>query len=85
MAETDQKATLNQHERLSDAILIALEMALEQKDVDISEYLTLALERSMTRFTGGGMFVERREYPKRIETAMDKLRDLRAEREQKAQ
>jgi hypothetical protein len=36
----------------------------------------------MTRFTGGGMFVERREYPDRIEKAMDKLRDLRAAREE---
>ena len=64
--------------RLSDRILSALELALQQEDVKISELLTKALEQSMTRNTGGGEFVERRDYPPEIEQAMDRLNDLRA-------
>ena len=63
--------------RLSDRILSALELALEQDDLKISEILTRALEQSMTRNTGGGEFIERRDYPPEIERAMDKLYDLR--------
>lgn len=63
--------------RLSDRILSALELALEQEDVKISEILTKALEQAMTRNTGGGEFVERRDYPPEIEQAMDRLNDLR--------
>lgn len=63
--------------RLSDRILSALELALEQNDLKISELLVRALEMSMTRNTGGGEFVERRDYPPEIEKAMDKLYDLR--------
>ncbi len=63
--------------RLSDRILSALELALEQDDVKISETLTRALEQSMTRNTGGGEFIERRDYPPEIEAAMNKLYELR--------
>ena len=63
--------------RLSDRILSALELSLEQDDLKLSEVLTSALEMSMTRNTGGGEFVERRDYPPQIERAMDKLHDLR--------
>ena len=63
--------------RLSDRILSALELALEQEDLKISELLTKALELSMTRNTGGGEFIERRDYPPEIERAMDKLYALR--------
>lgn len=63
--------------RLSDRILSALELALDQQDLKISELLVRALEMSMTRNTGGGEFVERRDYPPEIEKAMDKLYDLR--------
>lgn len=62
--------------RLSDRILSALELALEQKDLKISETLTRALELSMTRNTGGGEFVERRDYPPEIERVMDLYYDL---------
>lgn len=64
--------------RLSDRILSALELSLEQDDLAISEILTKALERSMTRNTGGGEFVERREYPPEIERAMGRLQELRS-------
>ncbi|MFP4098040.1 MAG: hypothetical protein ACLFP8_04610 [Alphaproteobacteria bacterium] len=63
--------------RLSDRILSALELSLEQDDLKISELLTRALEQSMTRNTGGGEFIERRDYPPEIETAMTKLYELR--------
>jgi hypothetical protein len=63
--------------RLSDRILSALELSLEQKDLKISELLLRSLEMSMTRNTGGGEFIERRDYPPEIERAMDKLYDLR--------
>ncbi len=63
--------------RLSDRILSALELALDQNDLKISEILTRALEQSMTRNTGGGEFIERRDYPPEIEAAMSRLSDLR--------
>ncbi|MCD8496776.1 MAG: hypothetical protein LRZ85_01020 [Alphaproteobacteria bacterium] len=65
--------------RLSDRILSALEVALEQDDLKISEALTKALEMAMTRNSGGGEFIERREYPPEIERAMTKLSELRKE------
>lgn len=63
--------------RLSDRILFALELALEQEDVAIAELLARGMEMAMTRNTGGGEFVERRDYPARIEALMDKLAALR--------
>lgn len=64
-------------DRLSDRILFALELALEQHDLELSEALNKALEMSMTRNTGGGEFIERRDYPKEIETALEHLRKLK--------
>ena len=66
------------HERMSDRILYALELAIEQEDIEIAEDLKLALEKAMTRNTGGGMFVERRDYPERIRKALDRLRELKS-------
>lgn len=63
--------------RLSDRILMALELSLEQDDLKVSELLVRAMEMSMTRNTGGGEFIERRDYPPEIEKAMDKLYELR--------
>lgn len=64
-------------DRLSDRILFALELALEQQDLELSETLNKALEMAMTRNTGGGEFIERRDYPKEIETALIQLRTLK--------
>ena len=64
-------------DRLSDRILFALELALEQKDLELSEALLNALELAMTRNTGGGEFIERRDYPREIETAIEQLRGLK--------
>ena len=64
-------------DRLSDRILFALELALQQQDLELSEGLNNALELSMTRNTGGGEFIERRDYPKEIEDALLSLRKLK--------
>lgn len=66
--------------RLSDRILYALELSLEQEDVPIAENLARALELAMTRNTGGGEFIERRDYPEEIEAAMNKLLELQRKR-----
>jgi hypothetical protein len=66
-------------DRLSDRILFALELALEQHDLELSETLNNALEMSMTRNTGGGEFIERRDYPKEIEIALEQLRKLKVQ------
>ena len=63
--------------RLSDRILAALELALKQKDLKISELLVRSLELSMTRNTGGTEFIERRDYPPEMEKAMEMLYELR--------
>ena len=63
--------------RLSDRILSALELSLKQGDVKIAEALTRALEMAMTRNSGGGEFVERRDYPPEMEEAMNKLQTLK--------
>lgn len=66
-----------EHKRLSDKILDALELALEQEDFQISEQLVNALELSMTRKTGGREYVERREYPDRAENCLNRFHDLK--------
>jgi hypothetical protein len=63
--------------RLSDRIFYALNLAIEQEDVKIADALVQALELSMTRNTGGGEFVERRDYPAEVEHALDRLRDIK--------
>ncbi len=65
-------------DRLSDRILFALEMALEQEDLPLAEALNKALDLSMTRNAGGGEFVERRDYPREIEIMLKKLRELKS-------
>ena len=75
-AETDE----NKHHRLSDEILKALEFSLEQKDVQVSEQLVNALELAMTRYTGGKEYVERREYPERVDAALRGFNQLKKEK-----
>ncbi len=64
--------------RLSDRILYALDLALQQEDVYLSEMLVKALEVAMTRNTGGGEFIERRDYPPEMENALNLLADIKA-------
>jgi len=66
-------------DRLSDRILFALELSLQQQDLGISELLNRALEIAMTRNSGGGEFIERRDYPQEVEDAMAALRKLKGQ------
>jgi hypothetical protein len=63
--------------RLSDRILYALQLSLEQKDLAISETLNHALEESLTRLAGGKSFVERRDFTAEYEIVNKKLNELR--------
>lgn len=67
----------DEHARLSDKILEALKLSIEQEDIQIAESLNSALEMAMTRNSGGGEFIERRDYPQEVEDALTKLRALK--------
>jgi len=62
--------------RLGDRIVYALELALDQGDLEISELLGKALETALTRFGGPGA-VDKRDVPEAILTAFDRLDRLR--------
>ncbi len=64
-------------ERLSDSILAALTLSLEQKDLAVAELLSRALELAMTRGAGGKDFVERRAFVEGVEKAMSQMDVLR--------
>lgn len=68
--------SLNAH-RLSDRIAFALELAIIQKDAKTANVLVSALELSMTRNSGGGDFVERRDYPPEIEALLARLKEVK--------
>ncbi len=68
------------YQRLSDKILDAFKLSLDQKDVDIAEMLNRALQMAMTRGAGGKDFVERREFADDVELALEKFETLRAAR-----
>lgn len=72
---TDERS----YQRLSDLILEALNLSLEQKDVVISDILSRALEMSITRNAGGRDFIERRDLSKDVEQALEKLYALKRE------
>ncbi len=63
--------------RLSDRILSALELAVDQGDASIAETLTQALDKAMTRSSGGEEFVERRDYPPEMEAVLEKFSTLK--------
>jgi hypothetical protein len=65
------------YQRLSDHILEALKLAIEQKDIAIADLLVDALDLSMTRNAGGGSFVERRNFPAELDEQLAKLRTLK--------
>ena len=67
---------LNKH-RLSYRIFYALCLAIDQKDTHVADTLLNALEQSMTRNSGGGEFVERREYPPEVEKVLARLREIK--------
>lgn len=65
------------HERLADKIVGALELAVEQEDLAIATSLGSALELALTRCAGGAGFTERRDLSEKISVSMSKLETLR--------
>lgn len=63
--------------RLGDQILIALNLALDQKDTGLADVLARALEMALTRGAGGKNFTERRDLPADVEKAMERLSALK--------
>ena len=66
-----------EYKRLSDRILFALELAVEQQDLTISEDLVHAMEKAITRAAGGKGFVERRELAPEYDTVLTQYEELR--------
>lgn len=64
-------------ERLSDRILYAMDLALDQEDIAIADMLSNVLEASVTRNAGGQNFVERRKYPEGFQEAFLRLQKLK--------
>lgn len=62
--------------RLGDRILAALEMALEQRHLEVAEHLARALEETLTRF-GGPDAVDHRQVSAGLLLAFDRLDELR--------
>lgn len=67
--------TVNER-RLGDRILHALQLALEQRHLEVAEPLALALEAALTRF-GGKDMVDHREFTEAMDLAFVKLDELR--------
>jgi len=70
------ETNLNKY-RLSDRVFYALRLAVEQKDGQVAGALVSVLELAMTRNSGGGEFVERRDLPEAVETLLDEARALK--------
>ena len=64
-------------QRLSDLILAALNLAVNQKDLNVAEMLSRALDMAMTRNAGGKDFVERRDFSSDVEHTLVNLQKLR--------
>lgn len=62
--------------RLSERILSALELAVEQEDVAVAEKLFSAFELASTRLAGGADFAERRDMSAKAATLIDRYRAL---------
>ena len=70
-----------EYKRLSDRILFALELAVEQGDLGISENLVAAMEQAITRATGGKDFVERRQLSPEYDAVLSQYDELKAAKE----
>jgi hypothetical protein len=70
------ETSLNKN-RLSDRILYALKLSIDQGDTILSDTLVTALELSMTRNAGGKEFTERRTYSPEIEAELTKLSSIK--------
>ena len=69
-----------EYKRLSDRILFALELAVEQGDLQIADNLVSAMEQSITRATGGKTFTERRELAPEYDAVLSQYDDLKAQK-----
>ena len=69
-----------EYKRLSDRILFALELAVEQGDLQIADNLVTAMEQSITRATGGKNFQERRELAPEYDAVLAQYDDLKAQK-----
>ncbi len=65
--------------RLGDRILWALDLALDQDNLDVAEHLESAFEAAMTRF-GGPDAVEQRDLPEAMLRVYERLDNLRRRR-----
>ena len=78
MTEHDTSRPELNFSRLSDCVFLALQKAVEQKDIDIAERLVRVMEMAMTRNAGGAHFIERRVYSKELEDVMARLHEMKA-------
>lgn len=62
--------------RLGDRILAALDLAIEQQQLEIAEQLWHALELALSRY-GGPLAVEKRDPPPSLDQVLDRLLALR--------
>jgi hypothetical protein len=62
--------------RLGDRILAALELAIDQQQLEIAEQLWRALELALSRY-GGPDAIEKRDPPASLDAVLDRLLDLR--------
>lgn len=67
-----------EYKRLSDRILFALELAVEQGDLGIADALVSAMEQAATRATGGKDFIERRELAPEYDAVLSQYDELKA-------
>lgn len=69
-------AGISDDRRLGDRILAALQLALDQGQLEIAEHLASALELAMTRY-GGPAAMERRDVPDGLDDVFLQLDALR--------
>ena len=62
--------------RLGDRILAALDLAIDQQELEIAEQLWRALELALSRYGGPDAF-EKRDPPSRLDAVLDRLLTLR--------
>ncbi len=70
----------NNDRRLGDRILHALELAVEQEELEIAESLARALELTLTRF-GGPNRIDKRAAPEGLDETYARLEALRRSRQ----
>lgn len=67
-----------EYKRLSDRILFAFELAVEQGDLVIADHLMHAMENAITRAAGGKDFTERRDLAPEYQAAISQYEELKA-------